>query len=140
MGPILIIKYLGDNGPASYEKISKDLGMKQGTVESAVRNVLLKKHGLVKKLPNDKWALKWYVDDEETARILKMKLLRNPQPEELAGIIKRSIADARELLVKSISGYREPTDEEITSSAKVLWMKIVSGLDLLARRICSNAV
>ncbi len=129
-GPISIIKYLGDNGPASYEKISEDLGMKKGTVESAIRNVLIKKHGLVKKHPKDKWALKWYADEEETANILKMKLLRNPQPEELAGIIKRSAADARELLVKYIPGYREPTDYEINSSAEALWMRIVACLDL----------
>ena len=126
----LILKYLGDNGPASYEKISKDLGIPQSTVENRIRKILIKRHGLVRKLSNDKLALIWYTDDEETAKILKRKLLRNPRPEELAGLIKKSPSEARDLLFKYIPGYREPTQEEILSSAKVLWKTIVLGITL----------
>jgi hypothetical protein len=132
--PLLILKYLGDKGPASYVKISEDLGISQSTVESDIRNILIKRHRLVKKLNNDKFALKWYTDDEETSRELKRKLLRNPLPDELACMIKKSPSEAREFLVKSIPGYREPTHEEITSSANALWMKIVSGLNLPSKK------
>jgi hypothetical protein len=130
----LILKYLADNGPASYAKISEELGRSQSTVEYSVREILIKRHGLVKKLNSDKFALKWYTDEEETIRDLKRKLLRNPLPGELACMIKKPPSEARELLVKSIPSYREPTDEEIASSAKVLWMKIVSGSDLPSKK------
>jgi len=70
------------------------------------------------------------VEESAMAENLKMKLLRNPCPEEFAGIVKKPPSEARELLVKYIAGYREPTDDEITSSAEALWMRIVAGLDL----------
>jgi hypothetical protein len=58
------------------------------------------------------------------------KLLRNPRPEELAGMIKKSPSEARDLLFKYIPGYREPTQEEILSSEKVLWKTIALGITL----------
>jgi hypothetical protein len=130
----LILKYLGDNGPASYGKISNDLGIPQSTVENRVREILIKRHGLVRKLPSDKLALKWYTDEEETANTLKRKLLRNPQPEELAGILRTQPSDARDVFVKYIPGYREPTDEEITSSSQLLWKMILSPLELPSKK------
>jgi hypothetical protein len=130
----LILKYLGDNGPAIYEKISNDLGIPQSTVENRVREILIKRHGLVRKLPSDKLALKWYTDEEETANTLKRKLLRNPQPEELACILKTQPTDASDVLVKYIPSYREPTDEEITSSSQILWKTILSRLELPSKK------
>jgi hypothetical protein len=125
--PFLILKYLGENGPASYGKISNDLGIPQSTVENRIREILIDRHGLVRKLPNDKFALKWYTDEEETAIALKRKLLRNPLPEELAGIIRKSRSEAKDLLIKYIPGYRESTDDEIASSAKILFKTIILG-------------
>ena len=127
----MILNYLGDNGPASYETISKDLGIPQSTVENRIREILIKRHGLVRKLPNDKFALKWYTDEEETSRAFKKKLLRNPGPEELAGLIKKSISEARNLLFEYIPGYREPTKDDIALSTKILYKTIALGaLDL----------
>lgn len=128
--PLLILKYLGESGPALYEKISKDLGLSQSTVEYDIREILIRRHGLVRKLSNDKFALIWYMDDEETAKNLKRKLLRNPRPEELASIIRKPSNDARDLLFQFIPGYREPTQEEIFSSAKTLWKTIALGITL----------
>jgi hypothetical protein len=125
--PLMILKYLTDNGPAFYEKISTDLDIPKSTVENAIRKILIKRHGLVRKLPNDKFAVEWHTDEEEAAKTLKKKLLRNPLPEELAAIIRKSPSDARDTLFKFIPGYREPTDDEIECSAKTLWKTIVIG-------------
>jgi hypothetical protein len=125
--PFLILKYLGENGPASYGKISHDLGIPPRTVENGVMEILKKRHGLVRKLPNDKFALKWYTDEEETANTLKRKLLRNPLPEELAGLIRKSQSEAKDVLIKYLPGYREPTSDEMASSAKILFKTIILG-------------
>jgi hypothetical protein len=125
--PFLILKYLGENGPTSYEKISKDLEISQSTVENRIRKILIERHGLVRKLPNDKFALKWYTDEEDTANTLKKKLLRNPLPEELAGLIRKSRSEAKDVLIKYLPGYREPTSDEMASSAKTLYKMIILG-------------
>jgi Mn-dependent DtxR family transcriptional regulator len=69
--PFLILKYLIDNGPASYEKISKDLKIPQSTVENRIMEILIKRHGLVKKLNNDRFTVKWHTDEEEAAKTFK---------------------------------------------------------------------
>lgn len=132
--PFIILKYLGDHGPASYEKIASYLKLPQSTVEYGIREILMKRHGLVKKLDNDKFALKWHSAEEQTVKSLKAKLLRNPRPEELAGLMRKPPSEARELLIRFIPGYREPTDDEIACSAKCLWSTIVAGLDLPKNR------
>ena len=125
-----IIKYLVDNGPATYSELERELAIPPRTIENALREILLKRHKLVKKLSNDKYALIWYVEEDMKIRNLKRKLQRNPQPEELAGLIKKSPSEARDLLFKYIPGYREPTQEEILSSEKVLWKTIALGITL----------
>jgi hypothetical protein len=124
---LLIIKYLVDNGPATYTELERELGIPMRTIENAVRVILLKRHKLIKKLSNDKYALIWYVEEEAAAKNLKRKLLRNPHPEELAGIIRKSRSEAKDLLVKYIPGYREPTSDEVASSAKILFKTIILG-------------
>jgi hypothetical protein len=58
-------------------------------------------------------------------------LLRNPLPEELAGLIRKSRSEAKDVLIKYLPGYREPTSDEMESSAKTLYKTIVLGaLDL----------
>jgi len=125
--PFLIVKYLAENGPASYEDLSKNIPLPLRTVEYGIRKILFERFELVKKLSNDKYALKWYEEEKEVIVNLKRKLLRNPQPEELAGLKRMTIGEAKDLLSRHIPGYREPTEEEMTSSAKTLWKILAWG-------------
>jgi hypothetical protein len=131
---LLIIKYLGDNGPATYAELERELVIPPRTVENAIREILLKRHNLVKKLSNDKYALIWYVEEDAIIKSLKRKLLRNPLPEELACLVKKSPSESRDILFQNIPGYREPTDEEITSSSQILWKTILSPLELPSKK------
>jgi hypothetical protein len=70
-------------------------------------------------------ALKWYEEEKDVIENLKRKLLRNPQPDELAGLIKKTPGEAKALLLKHIPYYREPTEEEMTSSQNTL-LKILT--------------
>ena len=123
----MIVKYLAENGPASYEDLSKNIPLPLRTVEYGIRKILFKRFELVKKLSNDKYALKWYDEEKDVIENLKRKLLRNPQPDELAGLIKKTPEEAKAQLLLHIPGYREPTEEEITSSAKTLWKILAWG-------------
>ena len=116
-GPLLIVKYLAENGPASYDDLSINIPLPKRTVEYDIRNILLKRFGLVKKLPNDKYSLIWYEEDKYAIENLRRKLLRNPRSEELAGLIKKTTWEAKDLLYKYIPGYREPTEDEIEGRA-----------------------
>ena len=89
------------------------------------------------KLPAGKYALKWHLPDEYKVKDcynnMKCKLLRNPTPQEISGLIKERPNEARDLLFKYIPGYREPTEEEISSATnKVLGMVILGAWDELS--------
>lgn len=123
--PFLILKYLAEYGQASYKDLSENVPLPLRTVEYGIRR--LKSFDLVKKLPNDKYALKWYSEEKDEAERLKRKLLRNPTPTEFAFLIKKTQSEARDLLFKFIPDYREPSDEEVLSSKKSLWRMLVLG-------------
>jgi len=106
-----------DKKPAFPKQIEEDLRLGHSTVMAALRDSLLAKHGIIIQLSDGRYALKWYDSDEDVVRIqyeqIHEKLLRNPLPEEFAGIIRKTPSEARDMLYKNIAGYREPTSEEI---------------------------
>ena len=120
-----------DKKPALPKQIVDDLQLNHSTVMYALRDSLLAKHGIIIQLRDGKYALKWYDSDEDVVRIkyeqIHEKLLRNPLPEEFAGIIRKTPSEARDMLYKNIAGYREPTSEEISSSENRLFKKIAVG-------------
>lgn len=71
--------------------------------------------GIFKKIGNDKCAVKWFsVEEDDIKRSydhLRRKLLRKPTPEEVAGYTKRLPGETRDLLVKYITDYHEPSQE-----------------------------
>lgn len=123
----MIVKYLAENGPASYDDLSKNIPLPKRTVEYDIRDILLKRFGLVKKLHNDKYALKWYDEQKDIIEKLKRKLLRNPNPEELADLLKKTPEEAKALLLLHIPHYREPTEEEMASSQNTLLKILIRG-------------
>jgi len=52
----MIIKWLQYNGPATYEQLAKELDIPQDTVEYGVRDILFKRHKLIRHLPNGRYA------------------------------------------------------------------------------------
>ena len=120
-----------DKKPALPQQICDDLHLGHSTVMHALRKSLLAKHGIIIQLSDGKYALKWYDSDADTVirkyDQIREKLLRNPLPEEFAGLIRKTPSEARDMLYRYIAGYREPTSEEISSSENRLFKKIALG-------------
>ena len=120
-----------DKNPALPKQIVDDLRLGHSTVMYALRDSLLAKNGIIIQLSDGRYALKWYDSDEDAVRRtyeqICGKLLRNPLPEEFAGLIRKTPSEARDILYRYIAGYREPTSEEISSSENRLFKKIAIG-------------
>ena len=120
-----------EKGPASPKMLKDELDLNHSSVMYALRESILAQIGLFKQLPGDKYAVKWFDVEEDVVKTafngLKKKLFRSPTPEEFAGHINKKPNEARDLLLKNIPGYREPTEDEIAISAKVLWKMLTRG-------------
>jgi hypothetical protein len=120
-----------DKKPARSKQLEDVLVLHHSTVMYALRYSLLAKNGIIIQLPDGRYALKWYNSAAEAIQMryqnFREKLLRNPSPEEFAGIIEKTPDEARELLYKHIRGYCEPTSEEIAAARNILFKKIVYG-------------
>jgi Mn-dependent DtxR family transcriptional regulator len=94
-----IIDRLEEKGPATPKQLRDELVVHKNSVNRNLRGILLKKLGIVEKLDNDKYGLKWHLPEEDEVKLhyhrTKRKLKRNPTPEEMAGLIKESPDDAR---------------------------------------------
>ena len=94
-----------------------------------LRESILAKNDIIIQLDDGRYALKWYDSDVDTVKKkyeqISEKILRNPSPEEFAGLMKKTPSEARDMLYKFIAGYHEPTSDEIVSSEKLLLKKIV---------------
>lgn len=127
----MIIDRLEEKGPATQKQLIDELGIPKNTMNNNIRNILFKKLGIVLKLDNDKYGLKWHIPEEDEVKFhyhkMSRKLKRNPTPEEMAGLIKKDPSDARRLLFKYIPLYREPDRNEISSAASEVWDMIVWG-------------
>jgi len=133
----MIIERL-EKGPATPKQLSDELNIPYNTV---IHNVskFLPCLGIIMKLPNDKYAIKWLLPEEFQTKnayhLLQKKLVRPPTPEEISGLIKRDPGESRNLLFKYIPNYREPNQDLITSSARTLFKIIVAGkLDLQSKK------
>jgi DNA-binding transcriptional ArsR family regulator len=119
-------------GPATPKQLQDDLGLIPSTVSHNLKKESsLFKLGLIEQLKDGRYVAKRDSSEEtrfiEYYDLLRRKLLRNPSSEELAGLIKKTPPVTRTLLFKYIPGYREPTEEEIVSAARVLCKVIVWG-------------
>jgi len=127
----MIIDRLEEKGPATQTQLIDELGIPKNTMNNNVRGILLKKLGIVEKLDNHKYGLRWHLPEEDEVKLhyhrKKQKLRRNPTPEEMAGLIKEDPDDARRLLFKYIPSYREPDQNEISSAASEVRDMIVWG-------------
>ncbi len=127
----MIINRLEEKGPATPKQLRDELGVHKNTVNRNLREILFKKLGIVERLDNDKYALRWHIPEEDGVKLhysrAKRKLRRNPTPEEMAGLIKEDPEEARRLLFKYIPFYREPDQNEISSAASEVWEMIVRG-------------
>jgi len=105
--------------------------MNHSTVMNVLRESILAKIGLFKKLPNDRYALKWYSEEEEQVnncyQVLIEMFLRPPTVEEVAIEAKRNPNEVRDLLNKYIQGYREPTKDEVIAAQRAITETIVIG-------------
>jgi len=120
-------------GPAFPRKISEDLKVPESTVKYNLRNIFLKLN-LVKQLEDGKYALdSWNPEDlkiKNSYDHLNKMLFRQPTPDEIATNIQETPSFSRELLFKYISGYYEPTEDEIRISLKRIWYTVLLGLEL----------
>jgi len=127
----MIIDRLEEKGPATPKQLRDELGVPKNSVYRNLRVMLHEKLGIVERLDNDKYGLKWHLPEEDEVKLhyhrTKRKLKRNPTPEEMAGLIKEAPDDARRLLFKYIPFYREPDQNEISSAASEVWNMIVWG-------------
>jgi hypothetical protein len=118
-----------DKKPALPKQIADALKLQHSTVMYVLRESLLAKNGVIVQLPDGRYALKWYNSATEAIQMryqnFREKLLRNPSPEEFAGMIKKGPAETKELLYKYIRDYHEPTIEEIAAARNLLLRKIV---------------
>ncbi len=120
-------------GPAFPQKISEELDIPISTVNHNLRNILLVSHQ-IKQLKNGKYAVYEFSPQIEKVKNayghLRKKLLRSPKPEEIAYLLKKPPAKARDLLYLHVPGYTEPTAEDVGLSNEKLWKTINMGLDL----------
>jgi hypothetical protein len=120
-----------DKKPARPTQIVDELGLHHSTVMHALRKSLLAKNGIIIQLEDGRYALKWYDSDEDAVirkyEQIREKLLRNPLPEEFAGLMRKTPSEAGDMLYKHVAGYREPTSEDIGSSENRLFKNIVLG-------------
>ena len=120
-----------EKGPATPSVLEDDLGLNHSAVMNILRDSIPAKIGLIKQLSDGKYAVKWHSSEENDVKssynLLKRKLLREPTPEEISGLIKCVPNHARDLLFKYIPGYREPTVNEIALSSRNLYKTIVWG-------------
>ena len=88
----------------------------------------------IKQLKNGKYAVYEFSPQIEKVKntygLLRKKLLRSPKPEEMAYLLKKPPAKARDLLYLHVPGYTEPTAEDVKRSNEKLWKTINMGLDL----------
>jgi DNA-binding MarR family transcriptional regulator len=127
----MIIDRLEEKGPATPKQLRDELGVHKNTVNRNLRKILFKKLGIVERLENDRYGLRWHLPEEDRVKLhysrTKRKLRRNPTPEEMAGLIKEAPEEARRLLFKYIPFYREPDQNEISLAASEVWKMIVWG-------------
>ena len=127
----MIIDRLEEKGPATPKQLRDELGVHKNTINRNLREILFKKLGIVERLDNDRYALRWHLPEEDRVKLhysrTKRKLRRNPTPDEMAGLIKEAPEEARRLLFKYIPLYREPGQNEISSAASEFWEMIVWG-------------
>jgi DNA-binding MarR family transcriptional regulator len=127
----MIINRLEEKGPATPKQLRDELGVHKNTVNRNLREILFKKLGIVERLENDRYGLRWHLPEEDRVKLhysrSKRKLRRNPTPEEMAGLIKEAPDEARRLLFKYIPFYRDPDKNEITSAASEVWEMVVWG-------------
>lgn len=127
----MIIDRLEEKGPATPRQLRDELGVHKNTVNRNLREILFKKLGIVERLENDRYGLRWHLPEEDRVKLhysrTKRKLRRNPTPEEMAGLIKEAPEEARRLLFKYIPFYREPDQDEISSAASEVWEMVVWG-------------
>ena len=119
-----ILDMLEGEPPLLPKQLEDKLGLHHSSVMSTLRDSSLAKIGLIIQLDNGKYTVKWHEPEEnkikEAFTFFRRKLLRNPSPEEVAGQIRKSPAECRDLLFRYITGYREPTEDGITSSSIAL--------------------
>jgi len=127
----MIIDRLEEKGPATPKQLRDELGVHKNTIQRNLREILFKKLGIVERLENDSYGLRWHLPEEDKVKLhysrTKRKLRRNPTPEEMAGLIKEAPEEARRLLFKYIPFYREPDQDEISSAASEVWAMVVWG-------------
>ena len=127
----MIIDRLEEKGPATPRQLRDELGVHKNTVNRNLREILFKKLGIVERLENDRYGLRWHLPEEDRVKLhysrSKRKLRRNPTPEEMAGLIKEAPEEARRLLFRYIPFYREPDQNEISSAASEVWEMVVWG-------------
>jgi DNA-binding MarR family transcriptional regulator len=127
----MIINRLEEKGPATPKQLRDELGVHKNTVNRNLREILFKKLGIVERLENDRYGLRWHLPEEDRVKLhhsrTKRKLRRNPTPDEMAGLIKEAPDEARRLLFKYIPFYREPDQDEISSAASEVWEMVVWG-------------
>ena len=133
----MIIERL-EKSPATPKQLSDELKILYGTVMNNLRTYL-PSLGLIVKLPNGKYAMRWILPEEyeikKAYHQLQKKLVRSPTPEEISGLIRRSPGESRSLLFKYIPNYLEPDQGEISSSARAIFELIVAGkLDLHSKK------
>ena len=133
----MIIERL-EKGPATPKQLSEELRIPYNTVIHNV-SVFLPSLGLIVKLPNDKYTMRWILPEEyeikNAYQKLQKKLVRSPTPDEISGFIRRSPGESRGLLFKYIPSYLEPDHDKISSSAHAVFELIVAGkLDLHSKK------
>jgi len=116
--------------PATPKELSDQTGINHETVRSNLRGRLMDL-GLLRQLDDGKYVAKWISDEEIRVKVayrdLGEKLMRRPGPEELAIYLKESPPKTKELLLKYIPRYHEPTDEVICSAGEILARTIALG-------------
>jgi hypothetical protein len=136
---IRIFKRLKE-GPATPKELADELEISPSTVNHALREVLSeKKWGLIKKIKNDKYAIKEFSEEEEMIlseyNRLKRLLQRSPKSEEISFSIKKTPEETRNLFFKYVNGYSEPTEEEIEKSANKVCSLIRRGMNFNPKKI-----
>jgi len=122
-----------EKGPAFPKQLSDELGLALSTVNHNLRK-LLNEFNQIKQLPDGKYVSKWWSSErdkvERAYEEFHSKLFRPPLAEEIAGRIKETPSNARDLLFKYIPNYSEPSEYEVrTETEKVWWALMTYALD-----------
>jgi len=135
-----------EQGPARPKELENELHIAHSSVMYTIRDSELATSGVIFQFTDGKNAGKYGVkyalgqsteEDEikKSYELQRRKLHRNPTPSELAFLIKKTPSEAKDALFKFIPRYREPTEDEMASSAKTLFkMLIWSSLNLPSKK------